>query len=496
MAERLSSLAYAQQQYASHNAPSNSNQLPHEFNPRSVSFDIRTPEELAAVNEFLLALGRNVTAPGGGAGHRAQPQTPADYAPNSYFDAVSLSQLGLTNMPGMPGSNPSYSAGEPEYPHTGAYTPAASSYQSSAQPHRSAPQSVDYGSMYPSFHDGPPSASQYSSQQQSRAPRLSGSFGPHPQGMSSSHYSPPVPNFHHPQPQQSHFRPTPPLSSPHSSLSTPSTAGTPPLQLPSGYPSMQMPDNAAAFDQLRAAARGAGAPVPQLGPIDYSTKALRNAIQLKTIPSMHHSASDTKSRAGVAEELSASHPGPMEPKLRASIQPGPPARLIPSSASGSTGSTSSSRTPSTRSSLYPLLTEGDAKFRLPPLSHMYRSPSPPSPRRASTPSSTASSPSVQPTVLPSLRSITSSPPPPPSGSRSHADEGFLARGVSQIGLGRKTPTPGVDEITPEERRRHAELIRDLLVSINHDFKERFGTPPPNVPDRALSSKAVDVEMAA
>lgn len=31
------------------------------FNPRAVSLDIRTPKELAAVNEFLIALGRDVS---------------------------------------------------------------------------------------------------------------------------------------------------------------------------------------------------------------------------------------------------------------------------------------------------------------------------------------------------------------------------------------------------------------------------------------------------
>ncbi|KAF9040390.1 hypothetical protein BDZ89DRAFT_919588, partial [Hymenopellis radicata] len=48
MAERLNHLAYSYQQN------------PANFNPRSVSLDIRTPEELAAVNEFLVTLGRNV----------------------------------------------------------------------------------------------------------------------------------------------------------------------------------------------------------------------------------------------------------------------------------------------------------------------------------------------------------------------------------------------------------------------------------------------------
>ena len=34
-------------------------------------------------------------------------------------------------------------------------------------------------------------------------------------------------------------------------------------------------------------------------------------------------------------------------------------------------------------------------------------------------------------------------------------------------------------VSVEERRRHAELIRDLLVAINQDYKRRYGTPPPS-----------------
>jgi len=43
------------------------------FNPRSVSFDVRTPQELAAVNEFLITLGRDVAQGGGGGGNQRRP---------------------------------------------------------------------------------------------------------------------------------------------------------------------------------------------------------------------------------------------------------------------------------------------------------------------------------------------------------------------------------------------------------------------------------------
>jgi hypothetical protein len=65
----------------------------------------------------------------------------------------------------------------------------------------------------------------------------------------------------------------------------------------------------------------------------------------------------------------------------------------------------------------------------------------------------------------------------------------LARKVRNIEL-----VPG------EERRRHAELIRNLLVRINENFRMRYGmsgvvikTEPPSSPTRNL---LIDVEMAA
>ncbi|KAJ3483376.1 hypothetical protein NLJ89_g12068 [Agrocybe chaxingu] len=85
MAERLNNIAYTQ------NGGSNSS-----FNPRSVSLDIRTPEELAAVNEFLITLGRDVSGsvrPSGTSSHSS-----SNFSPENYFDPANLSQLGLSAM--------------------------------------------------------------------------------------------------------------------------------------------------------------------------------------------------------------------------------------------------------------------------------------------------------------------------------------------------------------------------------------------------------------
>ena len=107
MAERLNDLAYA-------------NDVQYDFNPRSVSFDVRTPEELAAVNEFLITLGRDVA----GSVNRQAP--PDRFSPASYFDPDSLNQLGLANMPGLSTSAQSFSHDSAYYP-SGTYpSPPAS----------------------------------------------------------------------------------------------------------------------------------------------------------------------------------------------------------------------------------------------------------------------------------------------------------------------------------------------------------------------------------
>jgi hypothetical protein len=50
-------------------------------------------------------------------------------------------------------------------------------------------------------------------------------------------------------------------------------------------------------------------------------------------------------------------------------------------------------------------------------------------------------------------------------------------------------------VSAEERKRHAELIRNLLVSINTEFRNMYGTPPP--PPREVRDEGPrDVEMTA
>ncbi|KAF8913066.1 hypothetical protein CPB84DRAFT_511204 [Gymnopilus junonius] len=394
MAERLNTLAYQ-----------NGGQLSPNFNPRSVSLDIRTPEELAAVNEFLVALGRDVSG-SSGRPQQQQPPSHSNFTVDSYFDANSLSQLGLAGMPGLPVGNSNFA--ESPYGTSTQQQYASSSMGYSSRPsHSSMTQQNQYSNMYSAMTDP---ALAYTSNEYRR---------PHHKYPSASgHFSS----------QHSYHQPTPPLetSSPHSTVSTPAT--TTPPQVP-----MAMPD--VPFDYLRPS-RGMGA-VAHLAPPEYMTKSVRPMIQLKSVPS---SSSHPLDRP----------PPPVEPKLPLASHRTPPS--------------SSSSSLSKPGSLYPLLTSGDIQYKLPPLSKMYRSPSPPSPSRASresTPSSTHSSPRTQATVLPSIHSIA------PTALSPDPDD--LSRNVGRIELDR------AKDISTEERKRHADLILNLLISINKDFKSRFGS---------------------
>ncbi|KAF9244506.1 hypothetical protein BU15DRAFT_41727 [Melanogaster broomeanus] len=451
MAERLNNIVYAHDVHQ------------FDFNPRSVSFDVRTPEELAAVNEFLITLGRDVTAPG----QRGQDQiTAADrFSPSSYFDADSLNQLGLVGMPGLSGSGASFT-------HDAGYSQPSHQYASNAYPSppaigRSSNPSLQqgqYGSSYPSLNTSAPSS--YSTEQY--VPSHNRHISAPATHEFTPIHSPPLPYkpsiYQATSSPPGHFHPTPPLDprSPHSSSSTPSNA-TPPHHA-SVDPFVQ-------FDYGRLP-RGAAPPV-QLAAPDYPRKPMRTVINsLQTAPS--------------------SLQDPAEPRITAPIHRGPPTNPKPLTLSPLASS----------SKLYPLLLPEDADlklpslkpdtgpFRLPPINEMYRSPSPvlaprsPDTSRGTTPSSTKSSP-VQPhTVLPRLCSITET---------SESDE--LARKVGRIELAHLTK-----EIPGEERRRHAELIRNLLVQINENFRMRYGPPGGAIKTESPSSPArsllVDVEMAA
>ncbi|TBU49317.1 hypothetical protein BD309DRAFT_986623 [Dichomitus squalens] len=512
MAARLSNLAYQQSLSSATSGgppPTSMSQGP-SFPPRSVSFDIRTPEELAAVNEFLITLGRDVAGAAAHPRHQHSHSVPhANIDEASFFDPANLAQLGLAGMPGMPsapgpGSGASYHGDSGFIPINEFSHHGPSSYASRSSQHSI--QSVQFG-LYPSAQDiGPGAAFPYTTNR-FRAQRAS---------ATDEHLSlGGLPQFHgqtYSAQNYSHYL-TPPLdmggSAGASPLSSHSGMSTPPHSTPPHIPLTVSPESAAAFDFVRT---GRAPPPVQLAPVDYSAKNMRTVIPLRSA-----GPSSSASPASSSCSTLATRPEPVEPKLGRVGHIGLPARLTASAASSLPSV--SSIAPSESSPLYPLLTSGDEQFKLPPLASRFHTPSP---------SSVPAAPSREPTVSPTLSTSTltahrspspisedSTPSPPPQryasppptyaslsiekererekdvaypvlppisalapsyGSRDaiaqHQEE--LARGVGKIELeGRSGKAP----ITPEERRRHAALLRDLLVTINMEYRRRHGTPP-------------------
>lgn len=409
MAERLNSLINDSQL----GTPSQ----PLDFNPRSVAVQIRTPEELAAVNDFLVTLGQDVAA-----GTRSQRNSQSQVLSDDFFDPINLSQLGLAGMPGVLGNN-NYT--ESSYPTDVSHSYSANnSYPMGKSNNPSVPttQYSAYGATsHPSSYQAP---NDYVSHQNRRPIKQ---YAQTPNSSYSSRY-------HHPPSSLE-------INSPHSTASVPGTI----------TPHTAISGNTAVFDYLRHP-RGS-TPVAHLAPVDYMTKTMRQVVPLRSAP---------------GEALG--RPEPVEPKLTQPVHRGPPARLT------SLSSITSS------SSIYPSLDMELDQYKLPPLN--YRSSSPAS--RESTPSSTHSSPLSQHTVLPSLRSIAS-----PAIGRSAVSED-LAKDVDKIEIGNH-------EISLEERRRHAALLRDMLVTINQEYQKQHGLPKQvsklteHQPEPPSSR---DVEMAA
>lgn len=361
-------------------------------------------------------------------------------------------------MPGLPPSQ-SFSHDTP-YSHPSHHYPSGTYPSPPASLPRSAHQS-HYPSPYSSMTTSQSAAPYpiHPTHNRPVSPSASHDFSlPHSSSYTHSVYPSASP--------QSHLRPTPPLdpTSPHSSRSTPSNA-TPPHH-------SSLSDSFAQFDHVRVP-RGAAPPV-QLAAPDYLRKPVHTVMNpLKTAP-------------GAATDLP-------EPKLRANTYCSPSAKLGSlASAVNASNSLASSNT------LYPLLLPEDADLklpsfkpdagplRLPPITEMYRSPSPvsaprsPDTSRGTTPSSTRSSPVLSHQTFSNLHSITKT---------SENDE--LVSRVDKIELAHLHKDNFL-----EERRRHAELIRHLLVRINENYKKHFASPQPESPDSFTRSLSVDVEMAS
>ena len=335
MADRLTSLSYTDVPGSTSNSA---------FSPRSVSLDIRSPEELAAVNQFLLTLGRDVTSV-----HDSRPSSSSNSQSYShYFDYSELGQLGLTGMPGISISNTS-SSSQNTYPSSGSqYSSQTPFYASNASARVSQQHASGNSYMYPSMNG-------LTNQGLSPATSIER------RGSNGTHAPPLSPSFqvvgHQQLPPLGHTHFTPPLdsSSPHSSLSSPSSS-TP--------PHLPHTDSTAVYERSSRPI----VPPAVLAPVDFTTRAMHRTVPLKAIPA--------RSPSPVDSEISSSSPT----LGRQSLAPHPPSSPL-------------------ARPLYPLLTSGDDNLKLPPLHKSYP--------RLTPPSSPAYNQTTLP-VLPSLREVTAS----------------------------------------------------------------------------------------
>ena len=498
MAERLTNLArthHTQSLSQTTIQPVGPVHHPQGFNPRSVSFDIRSPEELAAVNEFLITLGRDVTGPNVPRSMHDHPEYSS--SPQSYFDPVGLAQLGIAGMPGVPnapGSGASYHGDSGYASSQGLVNALPQMYPSRSTVHPSL-QHAQHG-LYPSASDmdypsGVPASSFRGQPHQRVSPLHDGGH----------------PAFHQPTPQHflaPQYDPTAggasPMSS-HSSMSTPPNA-TPPHM--GDYHSFET------FDYMRQN-RGPP-PAVQLDPVDLRTRSMRTIVPLR-------SAGTRETRDSKLEP-----PKPVEPNWNAGPHRGPlkltsecsTSSVVSSSSSGPSSRSSSPTSLRKSDSLYShLLKDGDEKYKLPPISQKYRSTSPTSTASPLSRASTISPPPTHRVLSPKhdeevdadvyakhrsrSRESTASPPPtlPPlrtlapaarSLSLSHYAEERLVHGVGRIALDGRASTA----TTEAQRRQHAELLRDILVAVNTEYRRKFGTPPP-VKDAETARRKLQVE---
>ena len=451
MVERLSNLAYLSNGIPSHQshgggAGSGYGHNP-VFNPRSVSFDIHTPEELAAVNEFLITLGRDVTTTTRAHSFPSRHQTREfDNPPgHSYFNAAGLNELGLAGMPGIMNSAPGSGT---------SFNDAAMYSTSSASgfppfPPRSAHQSVSIPGIN---FGGPQSTSLFSDVS---FPELDGrrngnAFGSAvstPSSISDTKLESPPPFLACALGYQS-----PDMMSPRSAISTP----------PAGLD----------FDFLRAP-RGPP-PVAQITPIDYPSRRTTTMVPLKSLPTDYRK------------------PDPSSPKSQT--------RALSTDSGSDSNSLSTFLTSGSKEyELPPLHLRREERSPSPPASSSRSGSSTPEPPHHSTvlPSfrSIISGVSAE-RLARSVRDIEID---------SEAEEEDEVRSTSNEEAADEA------EIKEKRRQEHARLIKDLLVFINSEYKRRYGVPGekkdrlvgpralalmgPGVPGIQRPPSSMDVDMA-
>ncbi|KAH7107048.1 hypothetical protein BKA62DRAFT_631981 [Auriculariales sp. MPI-PUGE-AT-0066] len=456
------------------------------FNPRSVSLDIRTPEELAAVNSFLISLGRDVTVQASAAAaaaaaahhHQQAPQ------PSSYFDTAALIRMGLAGLPGIetpaaPGVsnlyNSAYGSSAPSMPK---FSPNLTYASLAGPPSHPAQNPNEYGAMYPPLHDlsGAEAALAAIASAAAASNMHHQQMSPSLQSLFAGSYG----HVHNTSPTPSHTNSTPPLTHP----SPPSCSSTPLSSTPPYAPSLQLygqpgaaalPENISFDALLRPSGR---APVATLAPLDDVQKDLRPFIRLRSASGLRHEQrpeeedKDTKMTDGGDDD------GEKTPDGNGSAKGLPPS-LAKYAFTSKTAPSPSSSLPAP---VYPDL-------KLPSIHSLlaHRESSPPVPDQSprgrmssinSDDGSASPTPSVSPAgsprsdtsvVLPSLASlsVSASASPKPKGT-------------------------AADDL--EQRLRHAEIIRDLLLYINREFASKVGLLPSS-PRSPSPSPMEGVEMA-
>lgn len=449
MVERLSNLAYLSNP-ASTNQPhgaSTGSGYTHTslFNPRSVSFDIHTPEELAAVNEFLITLGREVTTT-----TRAHLPLPSrhsarefdNHPSHSYFNIAGLSELGLAGMPGIVNSAAGSGA---SFTDASMYsTSAATGFPpySSRSTHQPAPApGINFAAPQPTSLF-PDAAIPFFPELTARRDNNAFASTVSTPSMSDAKLESPPPFLDRLVGYQS-----PETLSPHSAMSTPPTSVD--------------------FDFLRSSRRPP--PVAQITPSDYHpTRTMRPV--LKTVPAGY--------------------------KNRTESTPSKP--LKPAPTDSSPGS----------DSLRHLLTSGSEECTLAPLHLRERSSSPStlSSRSGSSTPELQYHGTVLPSLESVTSGISTERLASSVGDieiESQADEEDDTRSTSAEDMVNRL------DVKEEQRQEHARLIKDLLLFINSEYKKRYGVPGgknkdrfvgprtlmgPGVPGIQRSPPGMDVEM--
>ncbi|KIM33891.1 hypothetical protein M408DRAFT_87028 [Serendipita vermifera MAFF 305830] len=495
--------------------------------PTQVSIDINSPEDLAAMNAFLLALGRDVTGLSRGHQQNApvhpllQPRRAHDHVPHeNWFNDDGLAQIGLVGLPGLP---PLLSMQEPDSVYARDLHGGRGLYpQHNRQSHSG---NADLLNLYPgmdlgryardtssdargpalgaSLRQTPPVASPLSTSSSAG----SSHGGPaNPQGSGNVHPSSPYDGAQYGGPSDSFgLYDTSSLKVSYDSLKAPSPPSLllqqPALGAREGAGLLGTGPKSALFlqtsakrmQQIEAQKRAAVVESPEASDNDELEEEDELDDDVSTPVDGRRSSEHSEEEEESDEDV--------DMVERRSRHASPERLQVPMEDSDSPDSDVGAHKPS--HTLYPLLhREGDPALKLPALAlpsrsrhvpstessssvypdlgsilNMDKARSPPSSQSSSTSASDVSTPQRR-TSLPPITSVVVSPP-----SSTGTD---LTPRIRRIGIHDSPREDGASSLPPtkgaaarvsnEERLRHAALIRALLVHINTEYVKKHGVP--------------------